>query len=126
MANKKKIMYIVIAAICVMICCCILIIYAKSTQSKTAVIYYNGSPVRKIQLDEIDEPIEFDVTGDNGSVNTIRAERGRICMKYADCPDKLCVNQGWIHNGIVPVVCLPNKVTIEITGAENDADARTN
>lgn len=90
--------------------------------NKTARIYQNGELIREIALDDISEPIEFDISDDDGHTNTIRAEQGRICMLRADCPDKVCVEQGWIDNGVLPIVCLPNKVTIEITGGESDVD----
>lgn len=94
-------------------------------KNKTAKIYQNGEIIKEINLDVIAEPIEFDITDANGHINTVRAEQGRVRMSHADCPDKICVNQGWIHNGIIPIVCLPNKVTIEITGTNNDVDGQT-
>ena len=83
---------------------------------KTAVIYQNGEIIREIKLDEIVEPLEFTIEGADGQINDVRAEKGRIRIESASCPDKTCVHQGWIENGVVPIVCLPNKVTIEIRG----------
>lgn len=94
-------------------------------KNKTARIYQNGELLREINLNIITEPIEFDIIGDNGHVNTVRAEQGRIRMLHAECPDNICVNQGWIDNGVIPIVCLPNKVTIEITGTNSDVDGQT-
>ena len=37
-------------------------------------------------------------------------------MKSADCPDQVCVHQGWISDSTVPIVCLPHQVIIEVTG----------
>ena len=89
----------------------------------TAVIYQNGEIIREIKLNEINEPIEFTIEGENGQTNDVRAENGRIRITSASCPDKICVHQGWIENGVVPIVCLPNKVTIEIRGdASGDSD----
>lgn len=93
--------------------------------NKTARIYQNGALIREIRLDDIFEPVEFEISDSDGHTNTIRAEQGRICMIHANCPDKVCVEQGWIDNGVLPIVCLPNQVTIEITGAESDVDIST-
>lgn len=97
----------------------------KTMINKTARIYQNGALIREIRLDDIFEPVEFEISDNDGHTNTIRAEQGRICMLHANCPDKVCVEQGWIDNGVLPIVCLPNKVTIEITGAESDVDIST-
>lgn len=92
-------------------------------QNKTARIYQNGELINEINLDKITDPIAFNIADDNGHINTVRAELGRICMISADCPDKICVNQGWIDNGVIPIVCLPNKVTVEIIGTTDDVDS---
>lgn len=97
----------------------------KRFENKTANIYQNGNLIKTISLDEIEKPIEFTITGTTGCVNIIRADKGRICMQDADCPDKICVNTGWIDNCAIPIVCLPNKIIIEITDSKNNFDVRT-
>ena len=42
-------------------------------------------------------------------------ENGAVYMKYASCPDKLCMHQGRIHDASRKIICLPNKVVIEVT-----------
>jgi hypothetical protein len=54
--------------------------------------------------------------------NTVLVEHGQISMQDADCPDQLCVKQGVIKNSAFPIVCLPNKVIIRITG-KSEVDA---
>lgn len=122
MDNKNKIAAAVI--ICVLLLCAAVIPMRgiMTSDNKTAVIYQNGEIIREIELDKITEPIEFDITSDSHK-NRIRAERGRIRVISADCPDKVCVNQGWIKNGAVPIVCLPHKITIEIKGGAEQIDA---
>ena len=75
-----------------------------SAGEKTAVIYQNGEIIREINLDEIREPIEFTIEGNGGQTNEVCAERGRIRIESASCPDKICVHQGWIENGVVTIV----------------------
>lgn len=123
-SKRKNLIIILILIGIIIISLSFMAIRKHETQSnKIARVYQNGVIVKEIKLDNLTEPIEFDVIGDNGKVNTIRAEKGRVRMLHADCPDKICVNQGWIESGIVPIVCLPNKVTIEISGGtESDLD----
>lgn len=46
--------------------------------------------------------------------NTAVVENGEIYMESANCPDKLCVHQGKISDSSKKIVCLPNKVIIEV------------
>ena len=46
--------------------------------------------------------------------NTAVIENGTVYMKYASCPDKLCIHQGRIRNSSKKIICLPNKVVIEV------------
>ena len=41
-------------------------------------------------------------------------EDGAVYMKYAACPDKLCIHQGKTYNSSKKIICLPNKVVIEV------------
>ena len=65
----------------------------------------------------------FTVEGPGGFPNTIEVEHGRIRVREAGCPDQVCVGQGYISDGTVPIVCLPNKLVIEITGGGDSLDA---
>ena len=56
----------------------------------------------------------------DGVINIIAIEHGRVRMFMADCPDGLCVRQGWIDSGMIPIVCLPNRVVIILESAENE------
>lgn len=82
----------------------------------TARIYSGGELIETVELSLVTEDYSFTVTGPNGGKNTVSVEPGRICVSEADCPDHVCVHQGWIENGVVPVVCLPNGLVIEISG----------
>ena len=43
---------------------------------------------------------------------------GTVKMSQADCPDKLCVKNRNIHYNHETIVCLPNKVVLEIMDGE--------
>ncbi|MCD7905516.1 MAG: NusG domain II-containing protein [Clostridiales bacterium] len=91
-------------------------------EGAVAKIYSDGKLVETVELEKVSEGYEFTVECEDGE-NTVRVEQGKICVISASCPDKVCVNQGWISDGVMPVVCLPNKLVIEIEGAEAEADA---
>lgn len=89
------------------------ILFPKSQEGGfTADIFQNGSLIASISLNEVQEPYRITVTGDGGCTNEIEIRPGSIGIISADCPDKLCVHQGFIRDSRLPVTCLPNRVVI--------------
>lgn len=80
----------------------------------TADIYQDGSLLTSITLDDVAVPYSFTVTGENGCVNEIEVRSDSIGIISADCPDKLCIHQGFAGNSKLPIVCLPNKLVIQL------------
>lgn len=85
-----------------------------------AQIYSDGVLVRTIDLSQVEEGYTFQVDGPSGA-NVVEVEPGRIRVQSADCPDQVCVHQGWISDGAVPIVCLPNRLVIRLT-SESDQE----
>lgn len=73
---------------------------------KTAKIYKDGKLIRTVDLTTVTNPFTIDIDGKN----TVCVEKGRIYMKDAKCPDKLCIKSGSNY----PIVCLPHKVVITV------------
>ncbi|MCM1056331.1 MAG: NusG domain II-containing protein [Firmicutes bacterium] len=89
----------------------------------TADIYQNGKLIKSIPLDEVQEPRRFTVTGEGGCTNEIEVRPGSIGIISADCPDRLCVHQGFISDSRLPITCLPNRVVILLRpNAESEND----
>lgn len=84
-----------------------------SGSASIANIYQSGDCLYSIDLSKVDDPYELVIQGASGS-NTVRVERGRICIIRADCPNQDCVRSGWISNGATPIVCLPNELVIRL------------
>ncbi len=99
-----------------------------------AEIYQNGELLKSIPL-RANTTSEFTITGDNGCYNVITVKNNSIAITEANCPDKLCVHQGFISNSLLPITCLPNGVVIQVrernsvngpeTGPNNEIDAIT-
>ena len=90
-----------------------LLLQRGGAPSPTARITRDGMLLEEIALEKVDEPYSFTLEDGSGS-NTVQVEKGRIRISEADCPDQVCVNQGWISGGAVPIVCLPHRLMIEI------------
>lgn len=88
-----------------------------------AKITLDGVVIDEIDLTQVTEPYSFSVEDGAGHSNTILVEPGRIRVTEADCPDQICVRQGFISDGTVPIVCLPHKLIIEISGGGEALDA---
>lgn len=91
------------------------------TRAVTANVYLDGQCVRSIDLSQVKEPYSFLVDSPAGA-NTVLVEPGRVCVSHANCPDQVCVMQGWISNSVVPIVCLPNRLVIQIEGTAPNTD----
>lgn len=87
---------------------------ASADKVVVAHIYQNGSLLESIDLSRVTTPYELTVTGENGRKNMIAVRPGSIGMLHADCPDQLCVKQGFYSSPSLPITCLPNKVVIEL------------
>ena len=48
--------------------------------------------------------------------------KGKVRVIEADCPDELDVKQGFIENVGQVIVCLPNRVVVEIKGETKPYD----
>ncbi len=82
-----------------------------------AEISVDGNIIKTVELDEVNGFYEFKT--DTSPAVTITAEKGRICVSDAECPDKLCVNCGWLDSDGDMAVCLPAKVVVSVKGAKN-------
>ena len=92
-------------------------------EGQVARITLNGKVVQEIDLSRVEQPYTLTLEGPGGFSNTITVEKGRICVSKAGCPDQICVHQGYISDGTTPIVCLPNRLIIEITGGGSGLDA---
>lgn len=85
-------------------------------------IYQNGVLIQSIPLYNQTETYHFEIVGENGCINLVEVKPGSIGIVSADCPDKLCVGQGHIHNSLLPITCLPNRLVIQLRAIEVGAN----
>ena len=82
-----------------------------------AVIEVNGMRHDTVRLAE--GPQDIEIRTERGR-NVLRVSRGGIAMVEADCPDQLCIGFGRIHRPHETIVCLPNRIFVEIVGTGGD------
>lgn len=121
--NYKITAVLISAALCFILIVSLTAIFRPSAHSPGCVadIYQDGELLASIPLDEAGSSCRFTVTGENGCVNEIEVRPGSIGIVSADCPDRLCVHQGFIDHAGLPIVCLPHKLVILLRepGAES-------
>ncbi len=70
----------------------------------------------------LDEDATYAVQREDGNTtNPVVIEGGSVHMEEADCPDQLCVKQGKIRYAGDSLICLPNRVVVEISGEDEQA-----
>lgn len=121
---KNKTLIIIFALIAAACAAVIIFSHMGSKDSKIAEIVLNGNTIQTIDLNAVDEPYDIRIDTDDGGYNIVHVENGAISVSEADCPDKVCVNQGKISSSTYPIVCLPHRLTIQIkTSVDNEIDA---
>ena len=60
----------------------------------------------------------------NGAM-VVEVRDGRIRVKGSDCPRRICLHTGWIQHPGETIVCVPNKMVIEVeaSGSAPSLDA---
>lgn len=102
----KKADVILIAVLAVVAIATILAFTLFAKGGNTVIVKKNDEVVYEGKLSENDEVALY--------TNTLIIEDGYAYMKYADCKNQICVNTGKISKKGETIVCLPNKVTVEI------------
>lgn len=54
----------------------------------------------------------------DGHFNILVIRDGMVFIRDADCPDRLCVNQGKIYADGQSLICLPHRLTVTVQGGE--------
>lgn len=91
--------------------------YSLMRQQKGAVVLIkiDGEVVEELPLEE---DTVYEVTQDGRVSNVVHIEDSQVWITDADCPDKLCENMGKVSKDGQTLVCLPNKVIVQIEGGE--------
>ena len=100
---------------------------AKNQDEKIARIYQENKLIYTIDLNSVKKTYRLTIDGEDKSENLVEVRNGSIGIIEASCTDHICIDTGFIDNSSVPVVCLPNKIIIEISdNTDNSIDAVAN
>ena len=93
----------------------LLLTKANANEADTVVVTWHGEVIYRGRLNE-----DAEITTPDG-LNTVVVKNGEARMEHAECADERCVRSG-AATPARPVVCLPNRVVVTVTGSE-EADS---
>lgn len=103
--------------------CSVLVLAAAFWLVPRAVGFFGNSKEQKLRITVSGEEygtysLEEDQVIKVGDTNVCEIKDKKVSMISADCPDQLCIHQRTIQLQGETIVCLPNKVVLEITGTK--------
>lgn len=94
-------------------CLCVGAIALKqNSQGDLGQIHQSGALVAEAILSEVTSPYEI-ILEDQGRYNRISVTAEGIAVLEANCPDQVCVLQGYQNQS--PILCLPHQVIISFS-----------
>ena len=91
-----------------------------SGNSGNLVIYKNGIIIKELSLSD-NKIITMPV--DTGKISIEIKPGNGVRILESFCPAKVCVHTGWIKHPGETIICLPNKILLEINGKNEEYDA---
>ena len=93
----------------------LVMILGKGYDNTYAEVTIAGELYKNIPLSEHKGEETIEIKTKTG-VNIIKVSDDKISIVEADCPDKVCMKPGFIHKPGESLVCLPNRLMIQIKG----------
>ena len=95
-------------------------------EQPVAYIYHNNRLLGVYQLDR-DQVVVIEGQSPKSKVPKMRIEirGGAIRVAESDCPKGVCKQAGWVRTPGRSIVCVPNKVLIELRGERRGYDAES-
>jgi len=115
--NKiEKVLWIIILGVAVAL---FLFLKFSANDGEQVIVKVDKKEIARYDLNTDREVV---IDGKDGGKNTLVIKDGKAYIKDATCPDKLCEHQGKIHMVGQSLICLPNRVVIEITDDKKDEE----
>jgi hypothetical protein len=70
-------------------------------------------------------PLDRDARVDVGDAMTVEIHAGRVRVAESNCPKGICKHSGWVGTPGRSIICVPNKVVIELVGAGGGYDTES-
>lgn len=117
MKRKTKNDLILIAGVTVVALAAFAALKLTQKTGAYAVVYQDGTETARYSLSQ-------DITvhiGDDETYNVLVIQDGEAAITEASCPNHLCIQQGKISADGEMIICVPNKLVVEIKGGDEAA-----
>lgn len=94
--------------------------FLLSEKGTEIIVSRNGKQIGAYSLSE-NQRLTF--SDDEGRRNVLVIQEGRAYMEAADCPDGLCVKHKAISDRGESIICLPHRLSAEVSGGSEGTDA---
>lgn len=123
--GKNDVIFLAVLALLTVLSLAVLYTVGSGQTGSYVVVTVDGEEFGRYSLSE-DRTVEI-ANRDGTVTNTLVIRDGCAAMAEADCPDKLCVRQKKISKNHENIVCLPNRVVVQVeSGQESGVDAIAN
>lgn len=89
--------------------------------ASTVQITVDGEIYGEYKFSQITDEKIVDIKTEFGH-NTVVIEKNGAYVSYADCPDKVDVHSGKITKPGQIIICVPNRLSVQILGDKTDVD----
>lgn len=100
----------------------LIVSYTFSSDNDTGSTVYITVDSEQYAYYPLSENREVDIT-QNNHTNKLTIKDGMVSMTFSDCVNQDCVQHYAISRTAETIVCLPNKVIVEIEGGKSGFDA---
>lgn len=102
--------FVLILSVITVALICLLFMKMNSENGRKVKVMADGKVVHEMSI-AVDE--EYTVIQDD-KMNTVIVENGKVRVEDASCPDKICEKHIPISMNGETIICLPNKVVVEV------------
>lgn len=92
---------------------------SSAAEGKTVTVYRDSKVFGTYALDE-DRTLTLK---SDGRINKITIKEGKVAMSFSNCKNQDCIHMGQTDSPAKRIVCLPNRVVVEVRGGEDEYDA---
>ena len=78
-----------------------------------------------VETYSLDKDATYIIDGKDKGKNILVIRDGKAFISEANCPDKLCVKQGGVSKVGQSLICLPNRVVVEVVHDRKEQSAET-
>jgi hypothetical protein len=89
-------------------------VWHKDQDKKEAIVCHNN---KLLEVHDLSEDGVISISN-KGMKMTINLDKGRVRVLESNCPKHVCVHTGWISNSGQAIVCVPNRIMIEVKGRQ--------